>query len=151
MSVIKSRIIRIFDLAGFNTLSAPALALFIHIYHLTHFFDLGCWTLGTEEFQPSLSICWRARVVQPPEDNDREKLGDILVGLGVLTSDQVKDVLSAIRRRRDRSKFGRVAREMGLVREEHILAALAVQMEMFPGIRQLTLSRLLLRLRESAV
>jgi hypothetical protein len=82
---------------------------------------------------------------------DRKKLGEILTGLGVLTSDQVEEVLSAIRRRRDRSKFGRVAREMGLVHEEHILAALAVQMEMFPGIQRLTLSRLLRRLRESAV
>jgi hypothetical protein len=82
---------------------------------------------------------------------DRKKLGEILVGLGVLTSDQVEEVVRAIRRRRDRSKFGRVAREMGLVHEEHILAALAVQMEMFPGIHRLTLSRLLLRLRESAV
>jgi hypothetical protein len=82
---------------------------------------------------------------------DRKKLGEILTGLGVLTSDQVEEVLGAIRRRRDRSKFGRVAREMGLVQEEHILAALAVQMEMFPGIQQLTLARLLRRLRESAV
>jgi hypothetical protein len=82
---------------------------------------------------------------------DRKKLGEILTGLGVLTSEQVEEVLGAIRRRPDRSKFGRVAREMGLVQEEHILAALAVQMEMFPGIQQLTLARLLRRLRESAV
>jgi hypothetical protein len=82
---------------------------------------------------------------------DRKQLGAILVDLGVLTPGQVDEVLSAIRRRHDRSKFGRVAREMGLLREEHILAALAVQMQMFPGIQNLTLSRLLSQLRQSAV
>ena len=78
----------------------------------------------------------------------RKKLGAILVDLGVLTSDQVDRVLVAIRRRGDRTKFGRVAREMGLLTEEHILAALAVQMEMFPGIQHLQLSRLMRRLRD---
>jgi hypothetical protein len=81
--------------------------------------------------------------------NDRKKLGEILIDLGVLTPDQVDCVVGAMRRRRDRSKFGRVAREMGLVREEEILAALAVQMQMFPGIEHLSLSRLLRHLRES--
>jgi hypothetical protein len=79
---------------------------------------------------------------------DRQKIGEILIDLDVLTPGQVDDVLCAIRRRRDRAKFGRVAREMGLVQEEHILAALAVQMQMFPGIQQLTLSKLLRRLRQ---
>jgi hypothetical protein len=82
---------------------------------------------------------------------DRKKLGAILVDLGVLTPDQVDRVLGAIRRRGDRSKFGRVARDMGLLSEEHILAALAVQMEMFPGIQHLKLSRLIRRLRDPAV
>ena len=82
--------------------------------------------------------------------HERKRLGEILAELGVLSPDQVDDVLSAMRRRRDRAKFGRVAREMGLLQEEHILAALAVQMEMFPGIQNMSLSRLLRRLRESA-
>jgi hypothetical protein len=84
-------------------------------------------------------------------ESDRKMLGDILVSLGVLTPGQVLDIMQAVRRRRDRSKFGRVAHEMGLVQEEHILAALAVQMQMFPGIQNLSLSRLLRRLREPAV
>jgi hypothetical protein len=71
--------------------------------------------------------------------------------LGVLSPSQVDEVLNAMRRRRDRSKFGRVAREMGLLCEEHILAALAVQMQMFPGIQHLSLTRLLSELRDSAV
>jgi hypothetical protein len=81
---------------------------------------------------------------------ERRRLGEILVDLGVLTPAQVDDVLYALRKRRDRSKFGRVAREMGLVQEEHLLAAMAVQMQMFPGIQDLSLSRLLSRLRQPA-
>jgi len=79
---------------------------------------------------------------------ERQKIGEILIDLGVLSPAQVDEVLCAIRRRRDQAKFGRVAREMGLLQEEHILAALAVQMRMFPGIQNLTLSKLLRRLRQ---
>jgi hypothetical protein len=79
---------------------------------------------------------------------ERQKIGEILVELGVLTPAQVDEVLFAIRRRRDNAKFGRVAREMGLINEEHILAALAVQMRMFPGIQQLSLSKLMRKLRQ---
>jgi hypothetical protein len=79
---------------------------------------------------------------------ERQKIGEILVDLGILTPDQVDDVLHATRRRPDRAKFGRVAREMGLITEEHILAALAVQMQMFPGIQNLSMSKLLRRLRQ---
>ncbi len=81
---------------------------------------------------------------------DRKRLGDILVDLGVLTSAEREQVVEALRRRGGRAKFGQVGREMGLLRDEHILAALAVQMEMFPGIADLSLTRLLDRLRESA-
>jgi hypothetical protein len=70
------------------------------------------------------------------------------VDLQVLTEAEVEDVLYALRRRRDQIKFGRMAREMGLLREEHILAALAVQMQMFPRIGELSLNRLLDRLQE---
>ena len=82
---------------------------------------------------------------------NRQKLGEILVDLGVLTPDQVEDVLRAVRRRSDRTKFGRMARKMGLIQEDHILAALAVQMQMFPGIQHLTLPKLLSRLQQPMV
>jgi hypothetical protein len=74
---------------------------------------------------------------------ERKPLGEILVSLQVLTPAEIDRVLEAMRRRHDQRKFGQVAREMGLLREEHILAALAVQMEMFPGIANLSLRRLL--------
>jgi hypothetical protein len=80
----------------------------------------------------------------------RKKLGEILVDLHVLTPAEVERVLYAMRRRSDTMKFGRLAREMGLLREEHILAALAVQMEMFPRVAELSLSRLLDHLQEPA-
>ena len=57
---------------------------------------------------------------------DRRKLGEILVDLKVLTPLEVERVLEAMRRRHDRQKFGQMARDMSLVREEHVLAALAV-------------------------
>lgn len=80
--------------------------------------------------------------------HERKKIGEILVDLQVLTEAQVERVLQAMRKRADGAKFGRVAREMGFLREEHILAALAVQLRMFPGIDQLSLNRLLDRLQE---
>ena len=80
--------------------------------------------------------------------HDRKRLGDILVDLQVLTPAEVERVLDALRRRHGQSKFGQVAREMGLLGEEHILAALAVQMEMFPGIANLSLARLFDRLQQ---
>jgi hypothetical protein len=79
---------------------------------------------------------------------ERKKLGEILVDLRVLTPAEVDRVLHALRRRGGNAKFGRVAREMGLLREEHILAALAVQMQMFPRIGELSLNRLLDRLQD---
>src|SRR5271157_5459099 len=81
---------------------------------------------------------------------ERKKLGEILRDLRVLTDAEVERVLEAIRRRHDQTKFGQVARDMGLLRDEHILAALAVQMQMFPGIADLSLNRLLDRLQEPA-
>jgi hypothetical protein len=79
---------------------------------------------------------------------DRKRLGEILVDLQVLTVAEVDRVLAAMRRRRDRAKFGQVAREMGLLREEHILAALAVQMQLFPNVSEMSLQRLLGRLSD---
>jgi hypothetical protein len=66
----------------------------------------------------------------------------------VLTQAEVDRVLYAMRRRGDHVKFGRVAREMGLLREEHILAALAVQLQMFPRVEEMSLNRLLDRLQQ---
>jgi hypothetical protein len=80
--------------------------------------------------------------------HNHKKIGDILIDLGVLTAPDVENILWALRRRDDRTKFGRVAREMGLVNEEHILAAVAVQMRMFPGIQDFSMERLLCQLRK---
>jgi hypothetical protein len=71
------------------------------------------------------------------------KLGEVLVDLGVLSSGDVERVLEALRRRQQRYKFGQMARDMGLLREEHILAALAVQMRLFAGIERMTLRQVL--------
>jgi hypothetical protein len=76
----------------------------------------------------------------------RKKLGEILVDLKVLRPSDVDRVLQALDRRLDRQKFGEVARNMGLVSEEHILAALAVQMHLFRGIEKWTLEQILNRL-----
>jgi len=76
----------------------------------------------------------------------RKKLGEILVDLKVLTPEDVQRVLRAMDRRFDRQKFGEVARNMGLVNEEQVLAALAVQMGLFRGIEDWTLDEILNRL-----
>ena len=79
---------------------------------------------------------------------DRKKLGEILVELGVLSPDQLDRVLHAMRQRRQHAKFGQVAKSMGLICEEHILAALAVQMRLFPRVHELSLAKILGRLRQ---
>jgi hypothetical protein len=79
----------------------------------------------------------------------RKKLGEILVDLKVLQPSDVDRVLHALDRRFDRQKFGEVARNMGLVSEEHILAALAVQMQLFREIETWTLEQILNRLAAS--
>jgi hypothetical protein len=82
---------------------------------------------------------------------ERKRLGEILRELRVLTPADIERVLDALRRRRDQVKFGQVARDMGLLGDEHILAALAVQMQMFPGIEDLSLRRLLECLQQPVV
>ncbi len=77
----------------------------------------------------------------------QRKLGEILVDLKVLTEADVQRVLAAVQRRGQRKKFGEMAVEMGLAREEHVLAALAVQMELFPGIGRLSLNEILRQLQ----
>ena len=73
----------------------------------------------------------------------QRKIGEILVGLGVLKSSDVNRVLDALSRRLDRQKFGQMAQTMGLLREEQILAALAVQMDLFPGIDRMSIQQIL--------
>src|SRR5262245_5410945 len=74
---------------------------------------------------------------------DQRRIGEILIDLEVLTPFQVDRVLEGMRRRGGRQKFGQMARDMGLLREEHILAALAVQMDLFPGIEERSLAEIL--------
>ncbi len=73
----------------------------------------------------------------------RKKLGEILVELRILQEPDVRRVVDALGRRMDRQKFGQMALTMGLIREEHILAALAVQMDLFPGIEKMSLAEII--------
>jgi hypothetical protein len=77
-----------------------------------------------------------------------KRLGEILVDLQVLSPLDVERVLNLLQRRGDRHKFGQMARDMGLLRDEHILAALAVQMELFPRIGEWTFEEILQSLQE---
>ena len=79
-----------------------------------------------------------------------KRLGEILVDLQVLSPLDVERVLNLLQRRGGRHKFGQMARDMGLLRDEHILAALAVQMELFPRIGEWTLEEILHCLQEPA-
>lgn len=72
-----------------------------------------------------------------------QKLGEILVRLKVLSRYDLDCVVQAMQRLGRRQKFGQMARAMGLITEEHILAALAVQMNLFPGIERMTLQQIL--------
>ena len=76
------------------------------------------------------------------------KIGEILVDLGVMKGHAVNQVLDALSRRLDRQKFGQMAQTMGLLREEHVLAALAVQMDLFPGIDRMSLAQILASLQD---
>jgi hypothetical protein len=74
---------------------------------------------------------------------ERKKLGEILVDLKLLGRRDVERILEALRNRQGRQKFGQMARDMGLVEEEHIFAALAVQMDLFPEIRRMSYQQIL--------
>jgi hypothetical protein len=76
------------------------------------------------------------------------KIGEILVDLGVIKGHDVNRILDALSRRLDKQKFGQMAQTMGLLREEHILAALAVQMDLFPGIDRMSLGQILNSLQD---
>jgi hypothetical protein len=73
----------------------------------------------------------------------RKLFGEILVDLRLVTLTDVRRVLEAQRRRGSPKKFGHIARDMALIREEHVLATLAVQMRLFPGIERWSLRQIL--------
>jgi hypothetical protein len=80
-------------------------------------------------------------------EREQKKLGQILIDLDVLTPREVDRVLEALGHRYDVHKFGQMARDMGLVSDEEVLAALAVQMNLFPGIEDMTLAEVLRQLQ----
>jgi hypothetical protein len=73
----------------------------------------------------------------------RALLGEILVRLRAISSSDIPRILDAQRRRSGRAKFGETARAMGLISAEHIIAALAVQMDLLPDIGRMTLPEIL--------
>jgi hypothetical protein len=83
--------------------------------------------------------------------NTEQKFGEILMRLKVLNRIDRDRVLETLRRSTRRQRFGQVARAMGLVTEEHILAALAVQMNLFQGIQWMTLEQILEYLQTAEV
>lgn len=72
-----------------------------------------------------------------------QKLGEILIRLKIINRVDLDRVMESMRRSGRRHKFGQVARAMGLISEEHILAALAVQSKLFPGVEEMTLDQIL--------
>jgi hypothetical protein len=80
-----------------------------------------------------------------------QKLGEILLRLKALNRIDRDRVLETLRKSGRRQKFGQAARAMGLVTEEQILAALAVQMNLFPGIQGMTLEQILEYLQTAEV
>lgn len=71
------------------------------------------------------------------------RIGAILIELGVLTSAEVARVATAQSRRGDPVKFGHLAKDLGIVTDEHILAALAVQMGIVPMNLQRSIRKVL--------
>jgi hypothetical protein len=113
---------------------------------------------GSSNVQAAFAMRMSYNCAVPPERNDRteearlfmrtdKKIGQILVDLKVLSHFDVERILESVRKRRRHQKFGQMARDMGLAREEEILAALAVQMELLPGIKRLTLKQILQQLQ----
>jgi hypothetical protein len=74
---------------------------------------------------------------------ERRKIGDILVQLKAMSRSDADRVLEAMQKRLRRQKFGQTARDMGLLDEEQIFAALAVQMDLFPGVERLSVNQIL--------
>jgi hypothetical protein len=80
-------------------------------------------------------------------ESESKKIGEILINLKVLSHFDVDRVLEAQRKRQRKVKFGLLARGMGLIADEHILAALAVQMQLLPGIDRMSLRQILNQLQ----
>jgi hypothetical protein len=74
---------------------------------------------------------------------ERQKIGEILVQLKAMSRSDVDRVLEAMPMRRRRQKFGQTACDMGLLAEEHIFVALAVQMSLFSGVERLSMDQIL--------
>jgi hypothetical protein len=79
-----------------------------------------------------------------------KRLGEILVDLGVMTTQEAERVASAQWRRGDPVKFGKLAKDLGMVSDEQILAALAVQMGVVPLQLQRSIRKVLGDLRGPA-
>ena len=62
---------------------------------------------------------------------ERKRLGQILRDLQVLTEAEIERVVDAMRRRRDQTKFGQVARDMGLLRDEWLRNTLGVHYALY--------------------
>ena len=89
-------------------------------------------------------VLWMAAGRDPYTADTRSTLTRLGTPIDVLTPADVDRVLAALQKRQDRhKKFGQMARDMGLLEEEHILAALAVQMELLPGIQGMDLDEVL--------
>jgi hypothetical protein len=73
---------------------------------------------------------------------ERLRIGEILVRLKAMSHSDVDRVLEAMQKRRRRQKFGQTACDMGLLDEEHIFVALAVQMNLFPGVERLSVGQI---------
>jgi hypothetical protein len=80
----------------------------------------------------------------------QRRLGEILIELGVLTSQEAEQVATAQCRRGDPVKFGKLAKDLGMVSDEQILAALAVQMGVVPLNLQRSIRKVLGDLRNPA-
>ena len=79
-----------------------------------------------------------------------KRLGEILVDLGVMTMQEVEHVTTAQWRRGDAVKFGKLAKNLGMVSDEQILAALAVQIGVVPLQVQQSIRKVLGDLRGPA-
>jgi hypothetical protein len=81
---------------------------------------------------------------------ESKKIGEILINLKVLSHFDLDRVLEAQQKRQRKVKFGQLARAMGLITEEHILAAMAVQMQLLPGIERMSLAQILQHLQSAS-
>jgi len=81
---------------------------------------------------------------------ESKKIGEILINLKVLSHFDVDRVLEAQQKRQRKVKFGQLARAMGLIAEDHILAAMAVQMQLLPGIERMSLTQILQHLQSAS-